>query len=375
MLTIATAKLHARAVAKRLGVKEGLIFLPGTRSKTYEDSDQEVFFRQRRYFYYLCGINYPDCFVTYDIGRDCVIAWIPIQNQGRTVIYNGFSPSREDIRKISDLHYVTESNWLRHYLNCYVKGSPSQSKIYLLHEAHEPKLPNHFLNEDGSNTIAPAARFDFTKLQPAMDAARVVKSPYELKAIRNACAITAEAHINVLANLKSFENESEIEAWFAGTCIALQAKHQAYGIIAGSGKNASVLHYVTNNEPLEGRQLVVLDAGCEWQEYASDVTRTFPISGTWTHEAESVYGIVAKMQEECIKMVKPGVSLLWEIFTTRAQNADILPQADYRKIHMHAHKIAIKGLMDLGLLQNGTFQELYSAGASLAFFPHGLGRK
>jgi Xaa-Pro dipeptidase len=91
--------------------------------------------------------------------------------------------------------------------------------------------------------------------------------------------------------------------------IALQAKHQAYGIIAASGENASTLHFGANNEPLEGRQLVVLDAGCEWQEYASDVTRTFPISGTWTTEAKGIYDIVAKMQEECIAMVKPGVSL------------------------------------------------------------------
>jgi Xaa-Pro dipeptidase len=218
VLIIATAKLHARAVAKRLGVKEGLIFLPGTHSKTYEDSDQDVYFRQRRYFYYLSGINYPNCYVTYDIGRDWITAWIPVQNTGRTVIYNGFSPSRADIRKISDVNYVAETNWLRQYLNCFVKNSPSQSKIYLLHKTQEPKLRNYFLTEDGSNSIAPTSQFDFTKLQPAMDAARVVKSPYELQAIRHACAITADAHINVLARLKTFENESEIEAWFAGTC-------------------------------------------------------------------------------------------------------------------------------------------------------------
>jgi Xaa-Pro dipeptidase len=158
------------------------------------------------------------------------------------VIYNGFSPSRADIRKIADVNYVAESNWLRHYLNCFVKNNPNRSKIYLLHKAQEPKLPKAFLNEDGSDAIAPASQFDFTKLQPAMDAARVVKSPYELQAIRHACAITAEAHINVLARLKTFENESEIEAWFSGTCIALQAKNQAYDIIAGSGENASTLH-------------------------------------------------------------------------------------------------------------------------------------
>lgn len=304
-----TAKLHARAVAKRLRVKEGLIFLPGVPSKTYEDSDQEIAFRQRRYFYYLSGISHPDCLVSYDIGRDVVCAWIPPPNTGRNVIYNGFTPSRTQIRAITDVTYVAETSHLKQYLKSYVKNTGSHAKFYLLHKSQEPKLRQHLVNDDGIDIIAPKSQFDFTKLQPAMDAARVVKSEHELKLIRKACEITQKAHLNVLYFIKDCDNEAEIEAIFAASCIAEQAKHQAYGIIAGSGENASTLHYVANNEPLEGRQLVCLDAGVEWKEYASDVTRTFPISGKWTPEAKSIYDIVAKMQDECIAMVKPGVSL------------------------------------------------------------------
>ncbi|TVY43619.1 putative Xaa-Pro aminopeptidase [Lachnellula occidentalis] len=347
------AKEHARAVAKRLGVKQGLIFLPGVPSKTYQDSDQEIPFRQRRYFYYLSGISHPDCLVTYDIGRDAVCAWIPPPNTGRKVIYNGFTPSRTQIRAITDVSCVAETYHLKQYLKSYVKNSRSPAKFYLLHKSQMPTLLQHLVNDDGCDILATKCQFDFTKLQPAMDAARVIKSEHELKLIRKACDITQKAHVNVLCCLKDLENETEIEAIFAGTCIAEQAKHQAYGIIAGSGENASTLHYAANNEPLEGRQLVCLDAGVEWKEYASDVTRTFPISGKWTPEAKGIYDIVAKMQDECIAMVKPG--------------------ADYRQIHMHAHKVAIKGLLELGLLQNGTWQELYSSGVSVAFFPHGLG--
>jgi len=170
--------------------------------------------------------------------------------------------------------------------------------------------------------------------------------------IRKANEITAQAHINVLRSIKQLTNEAEIEAIFAATCTAKLAKQQSYGIIAGSGSNASVLHYVSNNEPLTGRQLVCLDAGCEWELYASDVTRTFPISGKFTPEAKAIYDVVEKMQEECIELVKPGV--------------------DYREIQLHAEKVAIAGLLKLGLLHRGTVDEIYKSGAHAAFFPHGV---
>jgi Xaa-Pro dipeptidase len=209
-------------------------------------------------------------------------------------------------------------------------------------------------------------------LKEAMNAARVVKSPYEIKMLRKANEISAQAHINVLRSLKHLTNEAEIEAVFTATCIAKQAKQQAYGVIAGAGENASTLHYVANNAPLDGRQLVCLDAGCEWDCYASDgtypenghdrpgcaaantrvVTRTFPISGEFTPEAKKIYDLVAKMQEECISMVKPG--------------------ADFIKINQHAVKVATEGLLDLGLLVNGTLGEVYESHAAIAFFPHGV---
>jgi Xaa-Pro dipeptidase len=226
--------------------------------------------------------------------------------------------------------------------------------IYVLHPYQIPKegIPQNFTFSDGTHSSLYASPWDTSRLQPAMDAARVIKSPYELKMIRKANAISAKAHENVLRSIRNLTNETEVEAIFTATCIAQHAKRQAYGIIAGSGENASTLHYVANNEPLKGRQLMCLDAGCEWELYASDVTRTFPISGTFTPEAKEIYDIVAQMQDECIKMCKPGVN--------------------FRAIHMHAHLIATTGLIKLGVLHNGTPMEIYRSGASVAFFPHGV---
>jgi len=124
-------------------------------------------------------------------------------------------------------------------------------------------------------------------------------------------------------------------------------------VIAGSGQNAGTLHYDANNQPLTGRQLVCLDAGAEWNCYASDVTRTFPISGTFTPEAAAIHGIVTRMQNECIQRVKPGV-----VFSS---------------LHLHACIVAVTELLRLGILHNGTAAEIFNRGTVVAFFPHGLG--
>lgn len=342
-------------MAKKLGVKTGLIYLPGLQERSYEDSDMPVHWRQRRYFYYMSGIDFPGCTVTYDIHRDSLYAWIPPPTTGSSVIFNGSAPTIKEVKAKYDFDDVQYTTTLGDYLIKFAHYNPG-SKIYQLHHYQVPRnMAREVTLIDGRRSYLQDYPFEFTKLQPAMNAARVIKDPYEIKMIRKANSISAQAHVNVLRGIRHFENEAEIEAIFAATCISEQAKQQSYGIIAGSGPNASVLHYVANNEPLKGRQLVCLDAGAEWKCYASDVTRTFPISGHFSIEAKAIYDLVAKMQESCIAMIKPGV--------------------DFGSIVENSVKVAVDGLLKLGLLQNGASEELYLSGAWRAFFPHGLGRK
>lgn len=161
------------------------------------------------------------------------------------------------------------------------------------------------------------------------------------------------AHKAVLTRIKKLSNEREIDAIFRGFCIAQGAKRQAYPVIAGSGPNAATLHYDANDQPLSGRQLVCLDAGAEWRCYASDVTRTFPLSGTWSPEAAHIHAVVERMQAECIERVRPGVV--------------------YSTLHLHACIVAVTELLRLDILQGGTAAEILNRGTITAFFPHGLG--
>jgi Xaa-Pro dipeptidase len=182
----------------------------------------------------------------------------------------------------------------------------------------------------------------------------MIKDDHEIKLIRKANDISSQAHKQVLANILHYKNEAQVEGLFTDVCISHQAKQQAYDPIAASGPNAGTLHYDANDEDFGDRQLMCLDAGCEFELYASDITRTFPLSTSWpSKEAENIYKLVERMQETCIERLAPGVR--------------------YLDLHVLAHQIAIDGLLTLGILHNGTKEEIYKAGTSRAFFPHGLG--
>jgi Xaa-Pro dipeptidase len=195
---------------------------------------------------------------------------------------------------------------------------------------------------------------DTKQLMPTMNSCRVIKDDFEIGCIREANRISAAAHTEVLKNITNVGTEAAVEGIFVGTCLALGAKKQAYPPIAGSGQNAATLHYVSNNEALEGRQVMLLDAGCEINCYACDVTRTFPIGPDWPSiEAKEIYDLVNRMQVACIAQMKAG--------------------NHFANVHVLAVYAATKGLLELGILQNGTVEEIVDSGTTLAFFPHGLG--
>ncbi|KAI1479009.1 metallopeptidase family M24-domain-containing protein [Daldinia eschscholtzii] len=338
------AKQHARKVAKELGADNGIIYLPGQLESTWEDSDQGPPFRQRRYFYYLTGADFPGCSVTYDIAADKLTLWIPFTPPA-TILWFGKTPTLEECLARSDVHDVKYIGELPAYLSARLTTIKS---LYALRSAQLPKF-------DGFEQLRSSLKIDVTSLQPAMDEARVIKSDYEVAMIRRANEISSAAHRKVALQLGSMKNECEIEATFSAACKAANAKAQAYPVIAGSGSNASTLHYEANNESLAGRQLVVLDAGTEWSCYASDITRTLPLGPRYRFnlEARAIYELVHKMQDECIQRIKPGVI--------------------FRDLQLHATFIAVQGLLELGILHNGTAEEIFKNGTGAAFFPHGLG--
>jgi Xaa-Pro dipeptidase len=307
-------------------------------------------FRQRRYFYYLTGAEDADCYVTYDIRSDRLTFWVPPQRTDRQILYMGPVVTPADAVERYDIDKAAYAKDLDLYVDRYLK---SGSTVYLLHRGDYAAINNYRnLCLDGS-----APSLDFGSLKRAMDACRVIKDEWEISAIREANRITTLAHVEVLKSITKLKNESGVEGVYVGTCIAAGAKMQAYNPICAAGENAATLHYVSNSSSLHEQQLLLIDAGAEYKCYASDVTRTFPVSptdlGYPSPEAEDIYNLVSTVQSVCISKVKPGVL--------------------FRDLNVLAHYVVVQGLLKLGILHNGSLDEIIAAGTSAAFLPHGLG--
>lgn len=279
--------------------------------------------------------------MVYDIAGDALILFIPKTDlASRKVYYNGPGLSLDDAQEQYDVDLVRFTSDLENFVTLWM--AKNHGHIFILHPDQSP-LPG----------AKQPPIVNSTELKHAMNAARVIKDDHEIGLIRKANEISARAHRTVLEKVHTYTNETDVEALFVDVCMHAGAKHQAYEVIAAAGENASTLHYVKNDASLEGCRLMCLDAGCEWQCYASDVTRTFPLHGTWTLEARRIYNLVETMQDTCIAFMAPGARFL--------------------DINRAAQRIAVEGLLQLGILHNGTAEDITKAGTVSAFFPHGLG--
>ena len=159
---------------------------------------------------------------------------------------------------------------------------------------------------------------------------RIRKTSSEIETMTRAARITGEAHVRAMQVTRPGAWEYEVEAELLRVFRKNGAQRPAYGSIVGSGPNATVLHYRRNDRKMEAGDLLLIDAGCELDYCASDVTRTFPVSGTFSDPQRRVYEVVLEAQEAAIAATKPGATI----------NA----------VHDVAVRVLSKGLIDLGVL-------------------------
>jgi Xaa-Pro aminopeptidase len=160
---------------------------------------------------------------------------------------------------------------------------------------------------------------------------RLFKSDGELASMCRAIEISAGAHVEAMAKAAPGVYEFEVEALLRAAFRAGGAERTAYEPIVGSGPNATVLHYRRNNRRIEPGDLLLIDAGCEYDYYASDITRTFPVSGQFTRAQREIYEIVLAAQLASIEATQPGATL--------------------DNVHVAGLRIITEGLIRLGLIQ------------------------
>ncbi|HUI99399.1 MAG TPA: aminopeptidase P N-terminal domain-containing protein [Usitatibacter sp.] len=200
-----------------------------------------------------------------------------------------------------------------------------------------------------SGVTAPAQIRD---VRAAVNDMRLVKDEHELAVMRRAAAISSAAHVRAMHAAAPGMREYEVEAELLHEFLKNGARAPAYGSIVASGANACVLHYRENSAELRKGELLLIDAGCELDSYASDITRTFPVASRFSAAQRDVYELVLAAQEAGIRAVKPG--------------------ADFIDYHDAATRVLVQGLIDLRLCK-GSVEKVLEDGSYKQFYMHRTG--
>ncbi|MCK5698066.1 MAG: Xaa-Pro aminopeptidase [Gammaproteobacteria bacterium] len=193
---------------------------------------------------------------------------------------------------------------------------------------------------------------EFVSLDHLLHEMRLFKSSTEIEMLQQAAQVSCKAHIRLMANCRPNMTEYQLEAEFVHECMFNGCRDLAYPSIVGSGENGCILHYTENESDLKNGDLVLVDAGGEYQGYASDITRTYPVNGRFSAPQKALYELVLKAQLAAIKMVYPG--------------------NHWNSPHETAVRIITTGLVRLGLLK-GKVNQLIKDEVYKSFYMHRTG--
>ena len=194
--------------------------------------------------------------------------------------------------------------------------------------------------------------YEIVELDHILNDLRLYKSSEEIKAMRKAAEISAQAHIRAMEFSKPGKWEYQVEAELLHEFMLNGCRSSAYPSIVGGGENGCILHYIENDKKLKNKDLLLIDAGAEYQCYAADITRTFPVNGKFTKSQKALYQLVLDAQKAAIAEVQPG--------------------NHWNQPHEAAVKVLTKGLVDLGLLK-GKVDKLIEDQAYREFYMHRTG--
>ena len=178
---------------------------------------------------------------------------------------------------------------------------------------------------------------------------RLHKTPDEVELMQKAATISAEAHVRAMKAVRPGMNEFQIESLIEAYMRENGASGVAYNSIIGGGDNATILHYVENNRPLNDGDLLLVDAGAEYDGYAADITRTFPVNGKYSQAQREVYDVVLDVQLQCIEATKTGNTIkgrqelsielltegMKELGLLKGKTKDLIKKKEYMKYYMH----------------------------------------
>jgi Xaa-Pro aminopeptidase len=346
LISIDTFKARRARLAARIG--EAVAIIP-TAPERARNRDSHYPYRFDSYFYYLSGFSEPEA-VLVIIGGSAPrsVLFCRPKNEDRE-IWDGIRYGPDGAK--SSFHF-DEAHPVDALDTEIPKLIADRRELYfaLGADAHWDQRVTEWLNtvhaQVRTGVRAPSGLID---LRLPLDEMRLIKDEVELTTMRRAAEISTGAHRRAMRFARPGIHEYEVEAELLHEFLRHGAQSPAYTSIVATGANACVLHYVTNRDVLKPGELLLIDAGCELDGYASDITRTFPVDGRFVGPRKAVYELVLTAQLAAIETVRPGASFI--------------------EPHNAALRVLVDGMIDLGLL-NGTRDEVIESGAYRRFYMH-----
>lgn len=313
---------------------DALVYLKAGTVKHRYDTDFEYAFRQESNFLYLTGVDEPDFHVILDL-KDRTWHLVMPRRDAKFAVWMGH---------VNPPEYYKE----RFYPDS-VLYADQMEMVFKKREAETIFC----LNEECAAAIRELGLACNTDTLPeAMAYCRSIKSEEELKRMRRANEVASEAHRTAMKMVGGASYEYEVKAAFEYVTQKHGMLHQPYGGIFASGSNSAILHYVKNSSVIEKNGHFLIDAGAEYKGYAADITRTFPVSGTFSEPLSDLYDITLQALVETTSGARPGVKM--------------------EDLHLHAAKVIVEGLKNCGYIK-GDVEEMMQVNLFALFFPHGLG--
>ena len=321
-------------------------------STQYRNADSSYAFRQDSNFWYLTGFNEAEAtlVVLTDNSKTAKsIAFVPEKDKLKE-IWDGYRAGPEGAVKDHGFDEAYNNSEINDQLPELLKG---RDRVFY------PVGKNAGLDQNIIEWIKTAKSKD--RHSSAIDIAdatskvgnqRLIKDAHEIDLMKKACRISAESHVEAMKFVKPGMTEQEMEAFYLYEFAKRGGRFSAYTPIVAGGENACVLHYVENSKPLLDGDLLLVDAGCEYDFYASDITRTFPVSGKFTDAQLAIYEVVLEAELKAIAAVSVNNNVM---------DAQIISE-----------KVVTQGLIDLGILK-GSLDDLHAKGAFKEFYMHKIG--
>ena len=323
-------------------LKSGSLALLCSAEPKIRSNDTEYPYRQNSNFYYLTGFKEERSVLLILKAKKSfqTILFVQPKNPQRE-LWNGEVLGVKKAKKRFKVDAVHSIDDLETVLKKSIEG---KSDIY--YEFQESAKPLQLLERLSKNSYT---RHNLAKL---IQRQRLQKSKSELALIKEGMAITKEAHHHAMRLPKVDMNEYALQAEFEYIFTKRGAYSDAYTTIVAGGNNANTLHYIKNDKKLRNGDLVLIDAGCEYEYYATDITRTIPVNGTFSKAQKELYSLVLDVEKTIISMVRPGVL-----------------RSDLQK---KAEQMLCEGMVRLGILK-GSVKKLLKKQKHKKYFPHGIG--